>query len=286
MGKVRRHSFSRVPIGVLALLAAAPLLCQSVPSADANPLFARTASEKLARNFSSSDISYLLYDIASDRFIATKWPDSNKPIPVGSLVKPFVALAYAETHDYRYPEHLCDGGSSCWLPKGHGNLGVVRAIALSCNSYFTALASSLGSAQVTPVAIRFGLHGPGSNASPEAMAGRFGVWRESPEDLVRAYATLLGRRSQPGVREIVAGMAESVKDGTANGVSRAKLRQRFVGKTGTAPCTHKEHAPGDGFVIVAWPADAPRYVLLVRQHSTPGAQAAVLTGRMLRELEP
>jgi hypothetical protein len=257
-------------------------------ASDANAIYSRTASEKLTRDFSSPDISYLLYDVRDDRFIASRWAANgqSQPIPVGSLVKPFTALAYAETHDFHFPEHVCTGGDSCWLPRGHGNLCLVRAIALSCNSYFTELASSTGAAQVASVAQRFGLRGPGVNASPEAMAGRFGVWRESPDTLVRAYAMLLGRRLQPGVRDIVDGMAQSAKDGTASGISRQPLRQLFVAKTGTAPCTHKKHAPGDGFVIVAWPADFPHYVLLVRQHSVPGAQASVLAGRILRDLEP
>lgn len=249
-------------------------------------LFSLTASGKLARDFVSPDVSYLLYDLRSDRFIASRWSESDQPIPVGSLVKPFTALAYAESHEFRFPEYVCNGGSSCWLPKGHGKLGIERAVALSCNAYFAKLAVGAGGAQVTGVAQRFGLRGPGANAIPEAMAGRFGVWRESPEALVRAYAMLLGRRLQPGIREIVDGMALSAKEGTGDGISREHPRQAFLAKTGTAPCTHKERAPGDGFVIVAWPSDLPRYLLMVRQHGAPGAQASVLAGRMLRDLEP
>jgi len=249
-------------------------------------LFSSTASQTLARDFSSPGISYLFYDSRDDRFIASQWSESAQPLPVGSLVKPFTALAYAETHDFRFPEHTCTGGSSCWLPKGHGALGIVAAIALSCNSYFTELASDTGGLQVTSVARRFGLNGPGLNATPEAMAGRFGLWREAPKSLVRAYAKLLGRSSQPAIQDIVNGMAESARAGTAAGLSRQGLHQRFLAKTGTAPCTHSQRAPGDGFVIVAWPADFPRYLLLVRQHGVPGAQASLLAGRMLRALEP
>jgi cell division protein FtsI/penicillin-binding protein 2 len=255
------------------------------PTPDA-ALFSRTASQTLARDFSSPAISYLFYDSRDDSFIASQWSERARPVPIGSLGKPFTALAYAETHDFRFPEHVCTGGSSCWLPKGHGALGIVAAIAFSCNSYFTQLASDTGGLQVTTVARRFGLNGPGANASPEAVSGRFGVWREAPESLVRAYAKLLGRSSQPAVREIVAGMAESARLGTAASVSRQGLHQKFLAKTGTAPCTHTQHAPGDGFVIVAWPADFPRYLLLVRQHGVPGAQTAALAGRMLRALEP
>jgi cell division protein FtsI/penicillin-binding protein 2 len=249
-------------------------------------LFARTAATRLARDFASPDVSYLLYEVPSDSFIASRWARSEEPVPAGSLVKPFTALAYAESHQFRFPRHECQGGSSCWLPRGHGQMGIVRAIALSCNSYFTALGAETGAAEVRAAAQRFGLRGPEMNASAEVLAGRFGLWRESPEAIVRAYALLLGRRSQPGIREIIDGMAESARIGTASGIASQQLHGRFLAKTGTAPCTHKEHSPGDGFVIVAWPSDFPRYVLLVRQHGVPGAQASLLAGRMLRELEP
>jgi len=148
------------------------------------------------------------------------------------------------------------------------------------------LAASTGAAQVSSLAQRYGLNGPGTDASPEAMAGQFGVWRESPENLIRAYALLLRRRSQPAIRDIVDGMAASAREGTAVGLMRQGLGQRFVAKTGTAPCTHKGHAPGDGYVLVAWPAELPRYLLMVRRHGATGAQASVLAGRMLHSLEP
>jgi hypothetical protein len=94
------------------------------------------------------------------------------------------------------------------------------------------------------------------------------------------------RSSQPAIREIVEGMADSASRGTAAGLATPGLHRRLLAKTGTAPCTHRRRAPADGFAMVAWPADSPRYLLLVRQHGVPGAQAAVLAGRMLRALEP
>jgi cell division protein FtsI/penicillin-binding protein 2 len=294
MGEVKmRRRIIAIAIlsGCLMPLASAGSGRADFESVDSSPhdgaaLFSRTASQRLARDFSAPNISYLLYDARDDRFIAARWSESERPVPVGSLVKPFTALAYAESHDFRFPEHICAGGNSCWLPKGHGALGIVGAISISCNSYFTELGSQTGGAQVTLVARRFGLNGPGANASPEAMAGGFGVWRESPQSVVRAYAMLLGRRSQPAIRDIVNGMAESARTGTALALSRQGLHEAYLAKTGTALCTHAEHAPGDGFVIVAWPADLPRYLLLVRQHGVPGAQASALAGRMLRSLEP
>ncbi len=248
-------------------------------------LFARTAAQVLEREFSSPDISYLLLEIRSRAIVARRWENSDVAIPVGSLVKPFTALAYAEGHSFHFPEFTCSPGQ-CWNPHGHGRLGIVKAVAFSCNSYFVNLAGDIRATEVLGVAERFGLNGPGDGANAEMMAGEHGVWRESPEKLAKAYAELIGSRSQPGVREIVEGMAGSAKWGTASALASEVPQVSALSKTGTAPCTHKERAPGDGFVLVAWPADSPQHLLLVRYHGHPGAQAAVVAGKMLHALLP
>lgn len=250
-----------------------------------DPLFSRTAAQVLEKDFSTTDISYLLLDVRSRAVIARRWENSEAAIPMGSLVKPFTALAYAEGHAFRFPEFTCSPGQ-CWYPRGHGKLGIVKAIAFSCNSYFISMAGDVRVSEVTAVAKRFGLNGPGQNASAEMMAGEHGVWRESPEALARAYAELIGSRTQPGVREIVEGMAGSAKWGTALALAKKASEVSALSKTGTAPCTHKKHAPGDGFVLVAWPADSPQHLLLIRYHGHPGAQAAIVAGQMLHELQP
>jgi cell division protein FtsI/penicillin-binding protein 2 len=250
-----------------------------------NSLSGRTAAQVLSHEFSSSDISYLLLDIPSRSILAKHWQNSDGAIPAGSLVKPFTALAYAESHSFRFPEFVCTPGA-CWYPQGHGKLGIVGAVGFSCNAYFINLAANVSAAQVTGVANRFGLNGPGSGAGPDVMAGRYGVWRESPEALARAYAELLGSGAQPGIRELVEGMAVSAKSGTALGLAREAPQVAALAKTGTSSCTHQQHLPGDGFVIVAWPADSPQHLLLVGYHGKPGAYAATVAGKMLHALQP
>ncbi len=274
----------------VVLKLAAVLLLGTVTVAGTRPyddaLYARTASQILRRQFSSPDVSYLLLDVQSGSVIASRWEAGDKPVGVGSLLKPFTAMAYAEAHRFTFPEHTCRGGGECWYPRGHGRVGFVRAVAFSCNSYFRQIAGDVSAAQVNAVARRFGLNGPPVGANPEALIGMNGAWRESPGALLRAYAELLGRRSQPGVRDIAEGMAAAAREGTASALSHEAPGLRLLAKTGTAPCTHHPHAPGDGFVIVAWPADAPHYLLLVRRHGAPGSQAAAVAGRMVRLLEP
>lgn len=248
-------------------------------------VYLRNASRVLAREYRSADVSYILMDLRTGASIDSGWQSVAEPIPAGSLVKPFTAIAYAESHGFRFPEQTCAGGNACWNPAGHGRLDLVHAIAFSCNSYFSQLGEKVGAADVSSVARRFGLTGPPITTSADGLAGRYGEWRESPRALVRAYAELLARSSQPGISEIVRGMAESAKSGTAAGASSSIPNLSLLAKTGTAPCTHANHAPGDGFVVLAWPAEAPRQLLLVRLHSAPGAQAAVLAGKMVRSLE-
>ena len=283
--------------GVLVLFACAALaMVASLGSphlnaaAPASPPSAPVSSnllirDLLTRDFSAADLSYISLDLRTDSLIASHWSSSDEAIPIGSLVKPFLAIAYAETHGFQFPQHNCVAGT-CWLPHGHGQLGIVRAVAMSCNSYFTSLADNVTAEQVIEVAQRFGLAGPPANATPAALAGRYGQWRESPAAVAHAYAELLGRSAQPGIAEIVAGMRESAQIGTAGALSRAVPNWHVLAKTGTAPCTHSPRAPGDGFVVAAWPADSPRYLLLLRQHGRPGALAAVTAGQILRELEP
>jgi cell division protein FtsI/penicillin-binding protein 2 len=275
-----------VTVAVLALVISARNATSTMATVDADALFTRSAGQTLAREFPDPDISYLLLNAKTGARIARRWANSKEPVPIGSLVKPFTALAYAEAHRYEFPQHRCIGAGSCWLPRGHGELGIVQAIAKSCNAYFAQLAADVSALQVTDVARRFGLAGPSAVAMPEMLVGQYGVWRESPEAIANAYVELLARRSQAGVEQVTEGMAESARAGTAAGVGKANPHLSAFAKTGTAPCTHHPHAPGDGFVVAAWPAELPRYLLLVRLHGRPGAQAAVLAGKMVRALEP
>src|SRR5439155_1563045 len=53
--------------------------------------------------------SYLLIDAATERTIDARWDDRERSLPVGSLIKPFTALAYADTHGFVYPTFTCRG---------------------------------------------------------------------------------------------------------------------------------------------------------------------------------
>ena len=249
-------------------------------------LYAQSAAQTLRRDFPSRDISFLLLDAHTGRVLTSRWDSLDSPIPLGSLVKPFTALAYGEHNDFRYPVHTCHGtATGCWLLRGHGEIGLTSAIAYSCNSYFRMLSANMVTADVAPIAARFGIEPPDPDAGGPVLAGIGSRWRISPHQMAEAYLELVRRREQPGVREIIAGMAESAQRGTGAAVGHALRFSDALVKTGTAPCTHSRGAPGDGFAMVLMPADEPHILLMVRVHGVPGAQAAKTAGEMLHRIE-
>jgi cell division protein FtsI/penicillin-binding protein 2 len=276
-------------IGVLAVTPAA------TPSSGAafgentlarNSLFAQSAAQILQREFTGREISYLLLDVHSGAVLVSRWDNANQPIPLGSLVKPFIALAYGEEHQFRYPPHLCRGDASgCWLPHGHGEIGITAAVADSCNSYFRMLTAGMTSADVIPAVMRFGLDAPAPELSGPDLIGVGNRWLISPLHMAQAYLELNRRRDQSGAREIISGMAQSGRQGTGLEVDRALKHSHALVKTGTAACTHQDHAPGDGFVVALVPAEQPNLLLMVRVHGVPGAKAALTAGRMLSRIE-
>ncbi len=226
----------------------------------------------LEKRFGGGDVSWILVDAASGRRVGAHWPEEARPVALGSLVKPFTVLAYGASHGYRFPEFVCSGG--CWLPRGHGRLRIAEALAQSCNSYFDQLARTTAVDDVRTVAARYGIEAPAAGAS---LIGRADGWKITPLKLIRAYCELARRGGEPGVDEVLSGLAASAAHGTAKAVGGAALA-----KTGTAPCVHRPRAPGDGFTVVLFPAPKPRFGLLLRVHGVPGSESARRAGELLR----
>jgi hypothetical protein len=272
----------------LCFLAQAEAQSAQRPESASQPksLFAQSAIQVLDHEFADSRISYLLFDARTEVLLSSRWEDASRPIPLGSLVKPFTALAYAEAHDFQYPTHVCKGeASGCWQAHPHGELDIVSAVSVSCNSYFRALAAKLNGEQLLRTTDRFGLEPPNPELTGASLMGLGDQWLISPLHMARAYLELYRRRDQPGVHELLAGMAQSAEHGTGAGVGRALKHTNALVKTGTAPCTHLHSAPADGFVVALAPASQPEILLMIRVHGVAGAKAAVTAGRMLKRME-
>ena len=267
---------------------AAPAFCRQAgpTSSAARSLFAQSAVEILQRNYARSETSYLLLDARTGALLASHWENSEKPIPLGSLVKPFTALAYAGAHDFHYPIYECKGKESgCWQPEPHGKLDVISAVAVSCNTYFHLLAENFPPEQLATLAQSFGLESPGADSTAADLMGLGVQWRISPLHMAQAYLELYRRKDQPGVSPLIEGIRQSALHGTGAAIGRELKQTTALVKTGTAACTHTSWAPADGFVLALVPAERPEILLFLRIHSVTGAKAAETAGRMLRQME-
>lgn len=273
-------------LSIIAIVAIALCLSPAAGAQAAEPsaLFAQTAQSTLDRDFPSESISYLLLDAQSGSVIAERWSGADIPIPVGSLIKPFTVLAYAQTHA-QFPAVVCSGQrDSCWLPRGHGRITLTDAIAQSCNAYFLHLAREVPLDRANAVLASFALPPVSMADKSVTLAGLSNDWRVSPLSLGRAYATM-AREPHARSAQVFRGMRASANAGTARAVSVALPGSNALAKTGTARCTHTPRGAADGFTIVLYPADDPRVILLTRHHGVTGAATAATTGQMLRTLE-
>jgi hypothetical protein len=236
-------------------------------------LHTQSVSAIMARDFNDSDLSYLLLD-ENGNVVAQRWEHPERELPVGSLVKPFLAVAYGQTHAI-FPQFHCAGKKTCWPSRGHGTLQVRDAIAFSCNSYFHQLVAGAGP-QFAQALMRYPIHmsangGAAGSAPPMALA--------------QAYLELTHHPRDPAILPVLQGMALSVQKGTGKAAGKALPHNSALAKTGTATCTHIKKASGDGFALVMSPADNPRAVLLVRLHGRPGSIAAGVAGRIIAAVE-
>jgi hypothetical protein len=273
---------------LLLLFLAASLHAQNQPLANASPhsLFSQSAAEILQKRFANTGASYLLLDAHSGNVLASNWGNYDKPIPMGSLVKPFTAVAYANAHDFHYPGYECKGKSSgCWQGHPHGKLDITSAVSVSCNSYFRRLAEMVTLEQLGPVTQEFHLESPDLDSPSATLIGLGTQWRISPLHLGQAYLELYRRKQQPGVAPLLEGMRQSALVGTGAAIGRQLKPNDALVKTGTAPCTHDRWAPADGFVLAMVPAENSEILLLVRVHSVSGAKAAETAGQMLHRME-
>ncbi len=231
-------------------------------SAHAQTLYSQSIQTALART--TPGLELLLLNPRTGEVLANTFADPTTPIPTGSLLKPFLADAYARTHS-TFPTHLC--------PTHSTPLTLAQALAESCNAYFLALAK-----EVDPAALH-DLPAP-PNALPKTLIGLTPAWPVPPLALVHAYAALLlARGTRP---EILTGMRLAATSGTASHIGRHP--GGVLAKTGTAPCVSACIANGDGLVVVAVPDGNPTLILLVRKRGTTGAATASAAGPILAQL--
>jgi hypothetical protein len=210
-------------------------------------------------------------------------PEVEKhPWPVGSLAKPFVAKAWAQSHPGEAtPRFTCTGGSSCWLPAGHGALGLAKAVAVSCNAYFRALAEATPENAIVATLREEEFLVP-IPLSAEAAMGGDGSLAIRPGALLRAYARLTRRPwvgGEPVRAELLAGLRENPLHGTARGLGRYGL----WAKTGTVPAVDGRPLHTSGLVVAV--DDAGNALLGILPDGT-GREAARLLATVMASGRP
>ncbi len=106
-------------------------------------------------------------------------PLENRPLrgqyPPGSTIKPFLALTGLEANVIARTERVWCSGSinlyghefHCWARWGHGSVGLVRSLEVSCDIFYYRLGQKLGIERIAPALRRWGF-GEASGLDPQA----------------------------------------------------------------------------------------------------------------------
>jgi hypothetical protein len=171
-------------------------------------------------------------------------------LPVGSLQKPFVARAWADTHrGQATPRLACSGGASCWYRPGHGSLGLVQAVSLSCNAYFRELAAQVPRGALATALREAGFRVEEPLSESEAIGiDPLGKVAIQPGLLLAAYLRLVREPWTTGEsvrQELRAGLRSAALHGTA----RAFRDAGAWAKTGTSASVLGQPLATSGWVV-------------------------------------
>ncbi len=187
----------------------------------------------------------------------------------------------------------------CSHPQTGQPLDAATALAYSCNSYFTAMATRLTPSQLRESLINDGFARTTGMAADEAAGavavassndelqlqaiGEWGV-RITPLELLRAYrnlALLASNKADPKLAPIFQGLEGSTSYGMARS-AQPEHGVRVAGKTGTANADEGQWTHGwfAGFA----PADKPTVVLVVFLEKGRGSDAADVARQLFAAL--
>ena len=86
-------------------------------------LYEQSVARVLAEHFRTPGLSYIAMNAETGVVFASNWTKFEEPVAVGSLVKPFLAVAAPPATEF-----TC-GPGLCWLPRGHGRIDVSAPLA-------------------------------------------------------------------------------------------------------------------------------------------------------------
>lgn len=244
----------------------------------------------------------VVVDVASGKILA-QWNlnvAAQRLEPPGSTVKPFVLMELLQKGRIDPEQHLvCRrplyiGGKrmDCSHPVSITSLDAPDALAYSCNTYFSTVATRLKPDELADVYKRAGFTSPTGFSADEATGristtiepaqlqlqalGEWGV-QVTPLELLNAYLKLARQRLQPGstsgsAAPVFDGLERAVKYGVAHAAQPVGITA--AGKTGTAAGTRTPAS--HGFFVGYAPADKPEIVVMVFLEHGRGMDAAAI----------
>ncbi len=230
----------------------------------------------------------VVVDVQSGHVLAAYHLDvaARRVVHPGSAIKPFTLLALLQAGKLDgHTALMCRrtvsiGGHKldCTHPETPEPLVPASALAYSCNSYFTSVATRLTPTQLHDSFVRSGFSSP-SELAPDEVAGNvalahspdelqlqaIGEWGTSvtPLELLRGYLDLArSARADPNgkLSPVFAGLQQSVAYGMGR-MAQPDAPMKVAGKTGTAVSDEGpwNHAWFAGYA----PAENPQIVLVV-----------------------
>jgi cell division protein FtsI/penicillin-binding protein 2 len=190
----------------------------------------------------------------------------QEKFPPGSLMKLITAQAALRKglsfHYHCVGHDEIEGKKyTCWTYKGHGDVDLPRALALSCNLFFARLGSKIGLEPLLQELKSYGFSPESLNLElPKFAIGDSPAFRVSPLEIAEFWDQYLDFIQKPEASGIKQGLLRAVEEGTA---SRAGVKgMEILGKTGTADSLRTGFAT-DGWFLAATPADQPRFALVI-----------------------
>ena len=247
----------------------------------------------------------IVLSVASGEVLAAYHPDvAAKRIALpGSAIKPFVLLELLRSGKVTpETERVCRrkvqvGGHDldCQHVRTVEAMNAERALAYSCNSYFTEMGARLTGTELVDAFRQTGFGAPTHLVARESFGalrpantldsvklmavGEYGIL-VTPLQMAAAYRRLVANAADAPTQTILAGLRQAVEYGTAQG-ARAP-GQVVAGKTGTSTASEGAwtHAWFAGFA----PTAKPPVVIVIFLERGHGSEAAAIAGQVFTHL--
>lgn len=266
--------------------------------------FAQEANSDLqtavSRSMAGKNGTAVVLDVATGNVLASYRPDvaARRLAFPGSSIKTFTLLALLQSGKVnsetalicKRPLTIAGHRLDCPHPDTHHPLDPVEALAYSCNSYFTSVATRISPQQLQNAFLADGFASETGLAQKEATGsvalastpeqlqlqaiGEWGV-KVTPLELLRAYrnlAILVGKNADAELGLILNGLEGSTTYGMAR-LAQPESSVRVAGKTGTS---RAEEGAWTHAWFAGWaPAEKPKIAVVVfLEKGTGGVDAA------------